>query len=198
MLTEFAFIFGMNIAPLALILPKALFCYFQYFTTDLGNEAFGLPMPLWWVSMNAIYSTLTFNIILLLTFIISKRFPFNWKNPIVYLITIAIQFEMSINPARYIVCILGIVFASHVFEMELIENSINELRILQNNFKNGTQSRPENFELLCKLIRFHSDGKKLSTISKEIIHRKLIAAIASWWHDGREFSMNIFVWDAFK
>lgn len=31
------------------VLPKALACFFIYFTTDLGNEAFELPMPLWLV-----------------------------------------------------------------------------------------------------------------------------------------------------
>lgn len=31
------------------LLPKALFSYFIYFTTDLGNDAFELPLPMWYV-----------------------------------------------------------------------------------------------------------------------------------------------------
>lgn len=31
----------------AFILPKAIFSYFIYFTTDIGNEAFVLPFPMW-------------------------------------------------------------------------------------------------------------------------------------------------------
>lgn len=30
-----------------LIMPTALKCYFMYFTTDSGAEAFELPMPMW-------------------------------------------------------------------------------------------------------------------------------------------------------
>lgn len=29
------------------ILPKAIYCYLQYFATDLGNEAFELSLPMW-------------------------------------------------------------------------------------------------------------------------------------------------------
>lgn len=29
------------------IIPKALVSYFKYFTTDLGADAFDLPMPTW-------------------------------------------------------------------------------------------------------------------------------------------------------
>lgn len=31
------------------VLPKAFACFFVYFTTDKGNEAFELSLPLWWV-----------------------------------------------------------------------------------------------------------------------------------------------------
>lgn len=33
-------------APL-FVLPKALLCYFLYFTTDLGSNAFELSIPTW-------------------------------------------------------------------------------------------------------------------------------------------------------
>lgn len=31
----------------SVILPKAIFCFFVYFSTDLGNKAFDLPIPIW-------------------------------------------------------------------------------------------------------------------------------------------------------
>ena len=29
------------------VLPKAMVCFFMYFTTDLGSDAFELPIPAW-------------------------------------------------------------------------------------------------------------------------------------------------------
>lgn len=92
------------------------------------------------------------------------RVPFDWKNPFGYLIAIAIQIGMMIQPARYIVCMLGIGFASYLFEIELIEKSISSLRTLNYNLKHGRQSNVQIFEFLCKWIRFNSDGKQLSKI----------------------------------
>lgn len=31
------------------VLPKAIYSYLMYFTTDLGADAFVLPFPTWWV-----------------------------------------------------------------------------------------------------------------------------------------------------
>lgn len=31
----------------AFVLPKAFYCFFIYFTTDLGPDAFALPIPTW-------------------------------------------------------------------------------------------------------------------------------------------------------
>lgn len=36
-----------NVAPLCGVLSRAAPSYFFYFTTDLGNEAFALPVKMW-------------------------------------------------------------------------------------------------------------------------------------------------------
>lgn len=40
------FILKYVIAPI-FVLPKAIVCFSIYFTTDLGNNAFELPVPIW-------------------------------------------------------------------------------------------------------------------------------------------------------
>lgn len=35
--------------PLALVLPKCIISYIDYFATDLGSKAFQLPFPAWYV-----------------------------------------------------------------------------------------------------------------------------------------------------
>lgn len=37
-----------KLSPVCLIVPKSIFCYLMYFTTDLAVEdAFELPLPFW-------------------------------------------------------------------------------------------------------------------------------------------------------
>lgn len=36
-----------KVTPSVFTLPKALLCYFTYFTTDSGADAFELPLPMW-------------------------------------------------------------------------------------------------------------------------------------------------------
>lgn len=33
------------------VLPKYIFCFYMYFSTNMGNDAFELPLPLWWVDV---------------------------------------------------------------------------------------------------------------------------------------------------
>lgn len=37
----------------AFVLPKAIYCLFIYYTTDLGPDSFELPIPTWYVCVCA-------------------------------------------------------------------------------------------------------------------------------------------------
>lgn len=37
----------MRIALYGVVYPNSIFCYYIYYTTDLGSEAFKLPFPFW-------------------------------------------------------------------------------------------------------------------------------------------------------
>lgn len=85
--------------------PVLLFSIFMYFTTDLANDAFRMPFPVWYDTFSvshAIYllDTGLFTFILRnwhwktknsSFFIFHCSLPFNYKNPIGYTIAIAIQ-----------------------------------------------------------------------------------------------------------
>lgn len=36
------------------VLPTGIYCFFKYFTTDLGPDAFELPIPVWYVAILSI------------------------------------------------------------------------------------------------------------------------------------------------
>lgn len=58
-LTEILFLFLTRVAAPGFIMPKFLTSFFIYFTTDDGNEAFELPLPMWYVCVRVMMLNLT-------------------------------------------------------------------------------------------------------------------------------------------
>lgn len=82
-----------------LIFPKAIQCYFLYFATDSGAEAFALQVPMWWDFCSALHDLRTKIRLFLnksLTAQCVFRFPFDWKNPIGYSFAVLIQVILSV------------------------------------------------------------------------------------------------------
>lgn len=46
--SKIGYIIVEKLTPFIWILPKAIICYLQYFTTDLGDDAFELPLYFWY------------------------------------------------------------------------------------------------------------------------------------------------------
>lgn len=46
-LTEILFLFITRVSVPGFVLPKVFASFFVYFTTDVGNDAFDLPLPMW-------------------------------------------------------------------------------------------------------------------------------------------------------
>lgn len=48
-LSEITVLVIVKVTPISGYLPWFVYTFFVYFTTDLGNAAFDLPFPIWWV-----------------------------------------------------------------------------------------------------------------------------------------------------
>lgn len=48
-MSKVAYLVMVKLSGPAIFGPTALISYYRYFTTDLGPDAFELPMPVWWV-----------------------------------------------------------------------------------------------------------------------------------------------------
>lgn len=46
-LNRFIHFVMVNLTLPCLLFPKYTVCYYTYFTTDIGNDAFELPLPVW-------------------------------------------------------------------------------------------------------------------------------------------------------
>lgn len=46
-LDRFIYFVMLNVTLPSLVFPKYIVCYYIYFTTDMGTDAFELPLPVW-------------------------------------------------------------------------------------------------------------------------------------------------------
>lgn len=108
------------------MLPKAIYCYLIYFTTDLGPNAFQLPIPTWYVCVAYTHQPL------ISQHIFQNRLPFDWKNPIGYLVAVLLQLRMVSIPLCFVRTLLLLAAGLVLFTLSITEdqecdlNSINE------------------------------------------------------------------------
>lgn len=110
-----------------------------------------------------------------LTYDDSRRLPFDWKNPIGYLIATVIQLEMIKNSFRYTVSMLAIGIAFYMFSIMLVKDVIDNLQPLIFDSEASKLHRmlqqKEPSELLSNFIRIFSNAKQFSTIFYDDITR---------------------------
>lgn len=113
------------------VLPKALWCFFLYYTTDLGPDAFELPFPTWY--------DLFFLIVQFGAFFIlscgSHRFPFDCEVPRGYAVAILFQIKMAAIPIRLIGCFASLGFACFLFSMSVSDDMKNDIRSINQNVR---------------------------------------------------------------
>lgn len=50
-LSKIIYLVIVKISIPCLVLPKIIVCFIAYYATDSGNDAFELPLPMWYVSL---------------------------------------------------------------------------------------------------------------------------------------------------
>lgn len=99
------------------------------------------------------------------------RLPFDWKNPVGYLVAVFCQSALLLNPVRYMACMLTLVLATCILLLALIKEGVGVLRKINDNAKrprSQQQQQQHTLELLADFIRMHTDAKQLSDIRKHI------------------------------
>lgn len=148
------------------VLPKYIVCFYLYFTTDMGNDAFELPLPIWWavkvfISQKQIFWRS------ICVHIYSIRFPFDWKNPVGFLMTAIIAyalFQHTLSCATYMVC-YGI--GMNFYIVSLIEDIKCHLNVINNNIRTEV-NRIEISNQISEYLQLHSDSTQLSSLVKKI------------------------------
>lgn len=134
-LSKISYIFFVKFTPACLCLPNFVVSFYNYFAMDLGKEAFALPIFMW--------------------------FPFEWDDPIRYVMITILQYCMVERSIIPIAC--GVSFIIGIFLwLKSIEKDIEYgLNAIDANTKTkGTQSRIA--KQLVDFVTLHTDAKQLS------------------------------------
>lgn len=90
-----------------------------------------------------------------------QRLPFEWTNPIGYLLAILIQFIMLFFLNVYLACFLMLAFGYFLFALSIAKDMINELHSINKRTK-MKKPKAQILKQLNDLISMHADVKGLS------------------------------------
>lgn len=87
-----------------------------------------------------------------------QRLPFNWKNPIGYLVAVFLQIIVETYHFRYLACFLTFALGGYLFTTTSSIDVIKDLKSVNDDLR----SKIDISTKLTKLINLHSDSKQLS------------------------------------
>lgn len=95
-----------------------------------------------------------------------ERLPFDWKNPVGYLIAVLCQCTLLINAFRYVACLMTLGIASYIYTFKLLDEALRILPAINDSVKKSKthQQQQHTFKLLVNFIRLHADIKQLSEL----------------------------------
>lgn len=139
-------------------LPKGNLQFFCLFYDWYGQRCFGAStsnvvsfswhIPIWFHSFSKHFT---------------KRFPYDWKNPFGYLVTVVAQFLLLIYPCQYLGCFTVLAFGAFMFSVAFVKILKNELRSV-NKMATRKKLRKRMYKQLSHFIWSHSNAKQLSVI----------------------------------
>lgn len=86
--------------------------------------------------------------------------PYNWRNPLGYLVTASIQFFLSAYAFQYIVCFMLLAFGIFMFAMALAKIEKTKLHSI-NKMASNKKLRKNMYKELSEFIRMNANGKQL-------------------------------------
>lgn len=170
-----------------------MYCLVVYFLTDQGNDIFQLPLPVWYVHRFFAFSI--FFCYEILPVCLFRRFPFNTKTLIGYLIAVTIEFILAIHGFFIMANVSTFGMAAYFFTVaaikdiernlikfnectrlkrvnfsKTIKNHTNTKKTLGKTKSNNIRTRIENqmklLNFLSNFIQLHSNTVQLSTMLK--------------------------------
>lgn len=166
--SEIGFFAIKNVIVPCFIIPKAVVSFLIYFTTDsfchtqygefsvrsqkpISNKNYEQEVFLELKSIDCIN----------IGFDLFFRLPFDWKNPLGYLVAVAATSIMASDPLHYMGCFLFLFYGVYMFSISIVKDLKGQLHSI-NKLARGKKCRADMYKKLSKFIRLHADIKQLS------------------------------------
>lgn len=134
-ISKISYIFIVKFTPACLCIPNFIFSFFNYFVNGLGNDAFVLPILMW--------------------------FPFEWNNPIRYTVVTILQYFILAHAIVPLSCtasyIIGILLWMNSIKMD-IERGLDTI----NASIRMRKSRALISKQLVNFVQLHTNARQLS------------------------------------
>lgn len=162
-LSRIIFLLFVKIALQLVMIPKCIASFSTYFMTDLGPDSFDLPAPMWyispfqeaWILENVVKFHFHF-----------KRFPFDFYNPIGYLIAFILEYIFLGYEYFVIACTLAVGIGESWFIISATKEIQRNLRSINKKIQTNKIPSTKLMSMFSKFIDIHGNVKQLSIIYK--------------------------------
>lgn len=151
----------LKITPILAIWPVLIVSLFTYFTTNLGESAFELACPMWYVQFNACIFLNLLDCCSYFSNFNHIRFPFDTKNLIGYLVAIFIQYILLFNVMVSLKCLAIFGIGTCFMLFPLTKDIKNDLKAINRNARHK-KKRLKTIDQLTQFVQFHSKLMQLS------------------------------------
>lgn len=153
---ELIYIANVKVTLPCLTIPDFVKSFYVYFTTDVGGDAFQLPVYAWWATLfrnqNFYYLTIFF-----------ERFPFDWKNPCGYLIAFGLICSGGFYLVYFASCIISLFIGTSFVLVSIIKDMKLDLRSLQ--IEEGKGKAEEFKQTLFEFVDLYCETRELSKMN---------------------------------
>lgn len=92
------------------------------------------------------------------------RFPFDWRNPIGYLVALTLQYTANVRFFKLVACLVATGLGAFSFELSMTTHVKTDLKLINESAK-MKENRLSTLKRLSEFIEFHSRLKELSILT---------------------------------
>lgn len=153
-----------GISPIGVTIPIFGASLFAYYFTELGNDAFLLPFPIWWTKIEFFFVEKKFfknDCFSSHFFFETSRLPFDWQHPVGYSFAIVLLYIFIFNASFTAICVVVFSVGICLILISLTNDIINELESLDKSAK-IKKNRSRTVKRFVRVVRIHSISMQLS------------------------------------
>lgn len=162
-LSEIVFTVLVKVVVQCSVLPQCIVSFGVYFITDSGSESFQLPVPFWYIvctlSFSSNWSRFFVNFTKIFVSLPFQRFPFDWNNPIGYLIAVTLEYIILAYEFFVVACLVGLGIGANLLGILVIKDIQSIVQSINSEAK-ATKNQSNDLKIL---FSEHIDAQRVAS-----------------------------------